>query len=149
MKITSIFFSKTAQRYLKKNIFNNFQILHNVSSHFDDSIAEIKSMRSLKVLLKLFLKWLIFKSVKRVDKVWVWSKSICFLNLISNLKKSHHNFFPNEVRLNIYGFNFFVVRFFFRYNFAQTNFVENFWCPNLHSFGYSKQTSWKVRKDTE
>jgi hypothetical protein len=32
----------------------------------------------------------------------------------------HSNFFPNEVRLNVYGFNFSVVRYFFRYNFAQT-----------------------------
>jgi hypothetical protein len=69
------------------------------------------------------------------------------ITFLHKILAAHSNFFPNEVRLNIYGFNFSVVRYFFRYNFAQTNFVENFWSKNLHSFGYSKRTSSKVRKN--
>jgi hypothetical protein len=36
-------------RYLKKSIFNNFQILHKISTNLGNSISEIKSMCSLKV----------------------------------------------------------------------------------------------------
>jgi hypothetical protein len=32
------------QNFPKKSIFNNFQILHTVSTHFEDSISKLKSM---------------------------------------------------------------------------------------------------------
>jgi hypothetical protein len=38
-------------RYFKKDIFNNFQILHTASTHFDGSISE----KSLKVFSKSFV----------------------------------------------------------------------------------------------
>jgi hypothetical protein len=67
-------FPKTAltQRPIsQKMYFNNFQILQTVSTHFDDSIPEIKSMWSLKVFLKSFFNCLIFKGVVSCVKWWV------------------------------------------------------------------------------
>jgi hypothetical protein len=64
------------------------------------------------------------------------------------MKSPHIIFFPNEVRLNIYGFNFSVVRYFFRYNFAQTNFVSDIQNELRRKFGkiHSKKKSKRTSK---
>jgi hypothetical protein len=84
-------------RYLKKDIFNHFQSLHTVSTHFDNSISEMKSMWPFKVFFLVIFKIFNFQGGVPVLSEWqnsVLAKLFFFkFNIPFQDKVSHNVFF--------------------------------------------------------